>query len=282
MKDMIDLNPRLAKAAQAARAAGAELLRQRGRFAIREKGRFDLVTDADVAAQRLIQEILASAFPGDGFMGEEGRAVTVRERTPDRFPAGSAQPNQPVWVVDPLDGTTNYVHDNPSFAVSIGLVINDEPALGVIYDPSRDELFRAARGLGASLNGRPIRCSDVESLAAALLTVGFPADVRGHDAVFAAWRWFGEQTQGLRRTGSSALNMAYIAAGRFDGFFAFQICPWDVAAGMVIIAEAGGRISRADGRPYHVHSGDLIVTSNGRLHDAMLHGLGQAIGPSPR
>jgi len=259
---VIDRKARLEVAERAARAAGAELLRQRGRASVREKGRFDLVTDADVAAQRVIQEELAAAYPDDAFLGEECNTQSA-----------AYAPGQAVWVVDPLDGTTNYVHDNPTFAVSVGLVIDGRAEAGVIYDPCRDEVFRAARGLGTFLNGKPLHCSPIDSLEHALISVGFPANWQGQEAVLAAWRWFGYQTQGMRRTGSSALNLAYVAAGRFDGFFAFQICPWDVAAGIVMVEEAGGRISRRDGGQYDVFSSELIVASNGSLHAELFRGL---------
>lgn len=257
-----DLEARLEVAERAARAAGAELLRQRGTAGVREKGRFDLVTDADVAAQRIIQETLAAAYPEDAFLGEESG------QGPGEYPPGRA-----VWVVDPLDGTTNYIHDNPAFAVSVGLVLDGVAVAGVIYDPSRNELFRAARGQGAFVDGKRIRSSAISTLGTALLSVGFPASWQGQEGVLAAWRWFGLETQGMRRTGSSALNLAYVAAGRFDGFFAFQICPWDVAAGIILVEEAGGRVSRRDGGRYDVFSGELIVASNGPLHAELLRGL---------
>jgi myo-inositol-1(or 4)-monophosphatase len=180
---------------------------------------------------------------------------------------------QPLWVVDPLDGTTNFVHDVPMYVVSIGLVVEGKAVVGVIYDPNRNEMYSACHGVGASLNGQALKTSVADSLAASLVSVGFPADWRGKNEILQVWGWFGCETQGLRRTGSSALNLAYVAAGRFDGFFAFQICPWDVAAGIILVEEAGGRITRCVGSPYDVLSGDWIVASNGPLHGELLRGL---------
>lgn len=256
-------------AEQAARAGGETLHHWRSKFRVHEKGKFDLVTDADHASQAVIREILLTAFPDHRFLGEETSEAEKQKLY---------QSDRPLWVVDPLDGTTNYVHDFPCYVVSIGLVIEGHVQLGVIYDGTRDELFAAARGNGATLNQEPIRCSQHASLSESLIAVGFPAELRGHEQVMDAWKWFGYESQGLRRTGSSAMNLAYIAAGRLDGFFAFQISPWDIAAGIVLVEEAGGAISQRDGSPYPPLGKSLFVSSNGSLHTELLRGL-QAVPP---
>lgn len=260
----MQIHDMLPVAERAARAGGEVLLQWRSKFTVREKGRFDLVTDADHASQAIIREILLGAFPEHCFLGEE----TSQEEKQQLF-----QSDRPLWVVDPLDGTTNYVHDFPCYAVSIGLVVEGQVQLGVIYDPSRDEHFTAVRGHGAHLNHRPIRCSSAASLGEALIAVGFPAQLRGNEQVIDAWKWFGYESQGMRRSGSSALNLAYLAAGRLDGFFAFQISPWDIAAGIVLVEEAGGQISQSDGKPYPPLGYSLFVSSNGLLHSELLRGL---------
>lgn len=261
---MENLGQIVRNAEKAARAGGEVLRSWRRRFAVKEKGRFDLVTDADHAAQQTIKEALLSAYPDHQFLGEE---------TPRAQKDELLKTSGPLWVVDPLDGTTNYVHDLPCYAVSIGLVVDRQVQVGVIYDPSRDEMFSAARGLGAMLQGKKIECTKVASLGEALLAVGFPANLRGNEHVIEAWKWFGYETQSLRRTGSSALNLAYVATGRLDGFFAFQICPWDIAAGMILVEEAGGRISTVVGTTYDPLQEDVFVSSNGALHGELLRGL---------
>jgi len=251
-------------AEQAARAGGEQLRAWRRKFAVKEKGKFDLVTDADHAAQQAVKQVLMSAFPEHAFLGEETPLVEKQELL---------KSTKPLWVVDPLDGTTNYVHDFPCYAVSIGLVVDHEVKLGVIYDPSRDELFAAVQGHGATLNGEQLICTKSASLGDALIAVGFPANLRGNEHVIEAWKWFGYESQSMRRTGSSALNLAYVAAGRLDGFFAFQICPWDITAGIILVEEAGGRISKLDGTTYDPLAETVFISSNGLLHAALLRGL---------
>jgi len=251
-------------AEQAARAGGEQLRAWRRKFAVKEKGKFDLVTDADHAAQQAVKQVLMSAFPDHAFLGEETPLVEKQELL---------KSTKPLWVVDPLDGTTNYVHDFPCYAVSIGLVVDHQVKLGVIYDPSRDELFTAVHGHGTTLNGQRLSCTKSASLSDALFAVGFPANLRGNEHVLEAWKWFGYESQGMRRTGSSALNLAYVAAGRLDGFFAFQICPWDIAAGIILVEEAGGRISKVDGTTYDPLTETVFVSSNGLLHAELLRGL---------
>jgi myo-inositol-1(or 4)-monophosphatase len=245
-------------AREAALRAAAVLEDWRQRFSVREKGRCDLVTDADVASQRAIEEYLAGRYPGHAFLGEEeGR---------HHHPGPDAPPT---WIVDPIDGTTNYVHDCPFYCVSIGLQVDGELVIGVVYDPSRQEMFAAAKGMGAWLNDRRLRVSRTSELEQALLATGFPADMRGQERALDWWRHFSLKAQSLRRTGSTALNLAYVAAGRFDGYFAFDNHVWDVAGGVVLVREAGGTLSNADGSIYDPYTPDAVA-SNGALHPVLL------------
>ena len=249
-------------ACEAARRGAAVLEDWRHRFQVHEKGRFDLVTDADLGSQKAIQSYLQGHFPGHEFLGEEG----PRART---SPAADAPPT---WVVDPLDGTTNYVHDCPMYCVSIGLQVAGELVVGVVLDPSRDELFAAARGQGAWLGSRRLQTSKAVRLEEALLATGFPPDLRGQERTLEWWRYFSLRTRSLRRTGSTALNMAYVAAGRFDGYWGFDNHAWDVAAGAVLIREAGGVVSDVDGGPFDPYK-PASLASNGPLHPILLEAL---------
>ncbi len=256
-------------AAREAARRGAAVLegyRRSAAFQVREKGRADLVTDADLASQQTIRDYLAQRFPGHGFLGEED-------------PASQGRPGKdapPTWIVDPLDGTTNFVHDFPMYCVSVGLQAAGELVAGAILDPSRNELFSAAQGMGAWLNERRLHVSATESLEDALLATGFPPDLRGQERTLEWWRYFSLRSRSLRRTGSTALNLAYLAAGRFDGYWAFDNKVWDVAAGAVLVREAGGTLSNADGTPYDPYTPDAVA-SNGKLQAALLeafrHGL---------
>jgi myo-inositol-1(or 4)-monophosphatase len=249
-------------AAEAARRAAAVLEDWRRRFSVREKARFDLVTDADLASQQTIRAYLLGRFPGHDFLGEEGAGPRPR-------PGPDAPPT---WVVDPIDGTTNYVHDCPWYCVSIGLQVAGELVVGVVLDPSRPELFEAARGQGAWLNGRRLETSRAGRLEEALLSTGFPADLRGQERTLDWWRYFSLRTRSLRRTGSTALNLAYVAAGRFDGYWAFDNHAWDVAGGVVLVREAGGVVTNVDGSPFDPYTPDGLA-SNGPLHPVLLEAL---------
>jgi myo-inositol-1(or 4)-monophosphatase len=171
--------------------------------------------------------------------------------------------------VDPIDGTTNYVHDCPFYCVSIGLQVGGELVVGAVYDPSRQEMFAAAKGLGAWLNDRRLRVSGESELVRSLLATGFPADMRGQERALDWWRYFSLRAQSLRRTGSTALNLAYVAAGRFDGYFAFDNHVWDVAGAVVLVREAGGTITNVDGSEYDPYTPDAVA-SNGALHPVLL------------
>jgi myo-inositol-1(or 4)-monophosphatase len=249
-------------ACEAARRAASVLLEWRQRFGVREKGRFDLVTDADLASQQAISGYLLERFPHHQFLGEEGPDAKVRP----------APGTPPTWIVDPLDGTANYVHDCPLYCVSIGLEVAGELVVGVVLDPCRQELFAAAKGLGAWLGALRLQASQTARLEEALLSTGFPPDLRGQEKTLAWWRYFSLRTQSLRRTGSTALNLAYVAAGRFDGYWAFDNHVWDVAAGVVLVREAGGVVTNVDGTPLDPYTPDGLA-SNGPLHPLLVEAL---------
>lgn len=259
----------LEAAQEAARRGAAVLEEWRRRFQVREKARFDLVTEADLASQQTIREFLGRRYPAHGFIGEE-----------DQLSHGRLRPDAPpTWIVDPLDGTTNYVHDCPLYCVSIGLQAAGELVVGVVFDPARQEMFAAAKGLGAWLGDRRIQTSQANRLEEALLATGFPPDLRGQERTLDWWRYFSLRTRSLRRTGSTALNLAYVAAGRFDGYWAFDNHVWDVAGGAVLIREAGGALSNIDGTPYDPYTPDALA-SNGPLHPVLLECLRTGLPPS--
>jgi myo-inositol-1(or 4)-monophosphatase len=237
-------------AEEAARIAGRVLAeRFQGERTIEFKGGIDLVTDADKAAEEALLTFLRTRHPGHAVLAEE---------------SGASQGAGFRWIVDPLDGTTNYSHRVPHFCVSVGVEGPDGLLAGVVYDPLRDELFSAARGEGATLNGRPLRASSTENLNRALLCTGFPYDVHQRpEAPVGLLRRFIVRAQGIRRTGSAALDLAYVAAGRFDGFFEFGLKPWDVAAGALLVREAGGTMCRIDGAPFQVGHGDVLACAPG-------------------
>ena len=264
---MADLAEYLEAAKEAALRAAVVLEEWRQKFRVREKGRFDLVTDADLASQKCIQDYLCGRFPQTGLLGEEDTAA--KGRLPLDAP--------PTWIVDPIDGTTNYVHDFPFFCISIGLQIKGELVVGVVYDPSHREMFAAARGQGAWLGTRRLHTSQVQRLEDALLATGFPPNVTGAENTLDWWRYFSFRAQSLRRTGSTALNMAYVAAGRFDGFYAFDNHVWDVAGATVLIREAGGVITNVDGTEYDPYTADSLA-SNGPLHPILLKHFGEGQG----
>jgi myo-inositol-1(or 4)-monophosphatase len=182
----------------------------------------------------------------------------------------SGPPSDYCWIIDPLDGTTNYAHGYPCYGVSIGLERKGEMILGVVYDPTRDELFAAERGAGATLNGRSIRVSRIDRLEQALVISGFPYDVRERmDDYLPAWQRFLAHAQAVRRDGAAALDLCYVAAGRLDGFWEFGLQPWDTAAGWIMIEEAGGRVTRGDGTAFDNFSASMLC-SNSLIHDEML------------
>jgi len=252
--DRIDVFLETAKAA--AREAGRVLGENYGcRGEIMYKGTVDLVTRFDRLSQDMIFRRLSAAFPDHGFLAEEGLSLE-----------GTSELR---WIFDPLDGTTNFAHTFPVFCVSIALEKAGSVILGVIYDPTRDELFEAVRGQGARLNGRPVQVSGVAELGKALLATGFPYDVRTSRVNNV--REFGDfvvRAQAIRRCGSAALDLCYVACGRFDGFWELKLKPWDVAAGALIVEEAGGTVSDFDGGPFD-SSAERALASNGLIHEEM-------------
>ncbi|MCA1629942.1 MAG: inositol monophosphatase [Acidobacteria bacterium] len=246
-------------AIQTARDAGRVLAEKFGRaLQVSNKGDIDLVTEADLAAERLIVERIRSYHPRHSILAEEGGDVTREERA-----------SEFKWIIDPLDGTTNYAHGYPCFCVSVALERAGEIVIGVVYDPTREEVFAAERGGGATLNARRIRVSDVEDLNAAMICTGFPYDVRDRGDFARHFRNFIMTAQAVRRDGSAALDLAYVASGRFDGFWEEGLRAWDVAAGKLLVEEAGGRVSRYDGTEFRIYE-PPILASNGLLHDAMM------------
>ncbi|MDJ1174310.1 inositol monophosphatase family protein [Roseofilum capinflatum] len=256
-------------ATEAALAGGAVVMSYQGKLQdIRQKGRpGDIVTEADKASEAVILEILQRHFPDHGILAEESGKLGDRQ---SRY----------LWAIDPLDGTTNYSHGYPNFSVSIGLLIDGVPQVGVVFDPSRQELFRAAQGLGATLNRQAIAVSATPTLADSLLVTGFAYDRREtDDNNYAEFCHLTHLTQGVRRGGSAAIDLAYVASGRLDGYWERGLSPWDITAGIVLVQEAGGTISAYNGSPLKIDSGRILAT-NGSLHDPMVEALRQ-ISPFP-
>jgi len=252
------MNVLLDVAIEAGEKAGAILLDYaKSGFHIEHKNPINLVTDADYAAERCVIDHIHAQFPTHSFLAEEQGRI---EQSPSPY----------LWIIDPLDGTTNFAHGYPAYCVSIGLEYRGRCVLGVVFDPSRDELFTATEGCGAQLNGHPIHVSTASTLDTSLLVTGFAYDIResprnnlDHFAKFAL------KAQGIRRTGSAALDLCYVAAGRFDGFWEVQLNPWDMAAGSILVKEAGGRLTDFLGRDLSLY-GQELVASNGYIHHAML------------
>ncbi|HTY64486.1 MAG TPA: inositol monophosphatase family protein [Acidobacteriota bacterium] len=240
-----------------AREAGRILLKHyRTDFAVEHKGTVNLVTEVDLAAEEWIVSRIRKAFPSHSILAEEKHSNT---------PEGEIS-----WVIDPLDGTTNYAHGYPAFSVSIGLEVRGELEWGAVFDPVRDELYTARKGGGAFCNGIPQRVSKVSSLDAGLLATGFPYDIRTDSQTnldnFCA---FAVRTQGLRRSGSAALDFCSVAAGRLDGFWELKLNPWDCAAGYLIVRESGGTVTNFRGRLGTIYDRE-VVASNGLIHQEML------------
>jgi myo-inositol-1(or 4)-monophosphatase len=244
-------------AVAAARAAGA-LQRQRlgGELAVSLKGSVDLVTEVDSQSEEIIVAAIRAAFPDHNILGEEG--VYAATSSPCR------------WIIDPLDGTTNYAHGFPWFAVSIALEREGEIVVGVVYHPMLDEMYTAIRGKGAFLNDRPLRVSSSATLKTSLLSTGFPYDrTLDNENNFDNFFAFTMASRGVRRAGAAALDLACVAAGRLDGFWECKLKPWDVAAGMLLVQEAGGLVTGYAGEHYLVDN-HRIVASNGHIHREML------------
>ena len=238
------------------RAGEIHLARQASGFRVSKKGEIDLVTEVDVECERMCRAIIAERFPDHDVLAEE---MDVRDRG-SRFR----------WIFDPLDGTTNYAHGLPIYCASLGLEIDGRREVAAIYDPTRRELFTAERGEGAYLNGQRLEVSAAEALIDSLLVTGFPYDVhkQTNDLVGMFGAFLG-RARAVRRLGSAALDLCYVAAGRFEAFWEQHLKPWDVAAGALIVEEAGGRVTGMDGSPFDAAAAHLVA-SNGRLHGEML------------
>jgi myo-inositol-1(or 4)-monophosphatase len=249
----------LATAETAARAGGAELRTWQGKFRTRNKGDRDLVTDADLASQDAIRRTIAARFPEHAFVGEE----TLHR-------SDSSKPEELQWIVDPLDGTTNYVHGYPSYAVSVALAHGNDVLAGVIYDPIRDQCFSAAAGRGAWCDGVRLRTSNVTRVGEALVAISLPAQVRRDSADLLDFIESAQVCQAVRRSGSAALNLAHVASGALDAFWATQIHAWDVAAGVLLIREAGGIVSSRSGESFDLWNPHFLAACGAELHGEML------------
>ncbi|HEY5790522.1 MAG TPA: inositol monophosphatase family protein [Gammaproteobacteria bacterium] len=254
-------HPMLNIAIRAARSAGSIIVRHLDRvdaLKIGTKQRNDFVSDVDRLAEQEIIKVIRKAYPSHGLLAEESGRQVGDDYT---------------WIIDPLDGTTNYLHGFPHFAVSIGLLRRGQLDQGVVYDPLRQELFTASRGAGATLNDRRIRVSRVNGLPGALLGTGFPFRTQQHlPAYLEMFKALFPDTAGIRRAGSAALDLAYVAAGRLDGFWEIGLSEWDIAAGALLVLEAGGMVSDFSGGPDYLQTGN-VVCGGPRLHAAMVAAL---------
>lgn len=261
------MQPILNIAVRAARKAGTVITRaidQIDTLTITQKGRHDFVSEVDRRAEDEIIRTIRKAYPSHGILAEE---------------SGELKGDDMVWIVDPLDGTTNFLHGFPQFAVSIGIRNRNRLEHGLIYDPLRDELFTASIGEGAQLNGRRLRVSKTSSLDNSLLGTGFPfREASQMDEYLAIFRNLMPDCSGIRRAGAASLDLAYVAAGRLDGFWEFGLKPWDMAAGAVIIQEAGGLVGDARGANNFMQSGDMIA-GNPKIFAALLQRIEESLRP---
>jgi myo-inositol-1(or 4)-monophosphatase len=238
--------------------AGDMMMAQYGRAVrVDRKGHIDLVTEVDVAIEHMFRGLIAQRFPDHAVLGEEmGGSLDV--------------PEGPCWIFDPIDGTTNFAHGVPIFCASLALEIGGVPEIGAVYDPTRRELFTAERGRGAHLNGQPISVSRAATLVESMLVTGFPYDVHSRvDEIVGLFAAFVGQARAVRRLGSAAIDLCYVAAGRMDGFWERDLHPWDIAGGALIVSEAGGAVTNLQGAPFASRGRDVLA-SNGLIHTAML------------
>jgi myo-inositol-1(or 4)-monophosphatase len=247
----------LETAVDIAREAGALLAHYyERRIGFELKGEFDLVTDADRASEKLVVERLRTHFPSHGIVAEEG--------------GGHESSSEFRWYVDPLDGTTNFAHGYPMFNVTLGLERAGEPVAGVVYDPVRQEMFSAERGAGAYLNGRRIHVSKAARLKDSLGATGFPSIKRHQDVNVHFFYQIAMASHGMRRSGSAAIDLAYVSCGRLDLFWEFGLRPWDMAAGALLVREAGGRVSDMQGAAHSITTSATVLADNGLLHEELL------------
>ena len=250
------------------RAGEIQLSRFRSDLKVAKKGPIDLVTEADVEVESMFRALIRERFPTHAIVAEELAAGAAPETRATHC-----------WVFDPIDGTVNYAHGLPFFCASLALEIEGVARVAAVYDPLREELYTAERGGGARLNGEPIAVSSTGTLIDALLCTGFPYDVHETlDEVIGLFRTFVGRARAVRRLGSAALDLCFVAAGRLDGFWEQRLHPWDTAAGALIVDEAGGRMSGMDGGPFRPADGHLVA-SNGRVHDEMLAAIRDAAPP---
>lgn len=244
-------------AKQAAKISGRLLMDYfRKTLKVEKKGQIDLVTNADLESENIIKDIILSKYPDHGFKAEEG--------------GGSDNNSEYLWLVDPLDGTTNYAHGFPFFCVSIALLKNDILQSGCIYSPIFEECFIAEKNHGAFLNDKRIQVSDTKLLVDSLLATGFPYDIRTtNDDNIKEFTAFAKSARAIRRPGSAAMDLAYTACGRFDGFWEFKLSPWDIAAGVLIVEEAGGNVTSWSGEKVNILSGEILA-SNKLIHNHMI------------
>lgn len=225
---------------------------------VQKKGTIDLVTEVDVEVERMFRAMIAERFPDHRILAEEmgGSDGDLR--------------SGPCWVFDPIDGTTNYAHGIPIFCSSLALEVDGVAEIGAVFDPNRQELFTAQRGQGARLNGKPLHVSTSDALVDAVVVTGFPYDVHGRvDEIVGLFGAFVGRARAVRRLGSAAIDLCYVAAGRMDGFWESSLKPWDIAGGALIVAEAGGLVTNTDGSTFNSRDGNVLAT-NGRLHQPML------------
>lgn len=247
----------LQTAIKAARAGGKVLHDWSGRFTVSEKSRANLVTEADFESQKTIYELISSRFANHSFLGEEGlnhddSSTSYR------------------WIIDPLDGTSNYVHRFPYYCVSIALEDEAGLLIGVVYDPNRDELFTAVRGQGARVHGSPLRTSACSPLSEAMVLASLPVGTSNTDPAVTRFLNMLPHAQTVQRTGSAALNLAYIAAGRIEAFWSSSLKPWDVAAGVLLVTEAGGKVTKMDGSTFELQVPDMLATNGTNIHEEMV------------
>lgn len=255
------MHPIINIAVNAARLAGKIILRgqdQLDSLQVIQKSQHDYVSQIDNAAETIIIDTIKKAYPHHNFLGEESGLTK------------GGSPHEPTWIIDPLDGTTNFLHGFPQYCISIGVAVQDKVMHGIVYDPIRDELFSASRGEGARMNGKRLRVSSNEKMDLALLGTGFPVTQLQHLEPYMQYlKSVIPKCSGVRRAGAAALDLAYVAAGRLDGFWELNLKPWDVAAGSLLIQEAGGWVTTMEGDPAFLHANSILAGSP-KIYQQML------------